>query len=488
MSDGALFLGLLGPYPLSALVALASGHRGRVTAAASGALALVPPAAALGLATAVLRGATPSWGANELLRIDALSALLAVCVSGIGALAIWLGPGLGGEATAEPEQQRRFHLFAGLFVFTMLLAVSANNVGVMWVALEATTIASAVLIPLHVSKGSVEASWKYLLIGSVGIALALAGTVLAFMDFTALSGESTSALNWTVLVASAPRLHREVLELAFVFLLVGFGTKAGLAPMHTWLPDAHSEAPAPVSALMSGVLLAVALYAVIRWKAVVTAAGGGALADRLLTVLAVLSIAIAALSLVAQRHYKRLLAYSSVEHLGLAALGLALGPAGTFAAVLHLVNHALAKSMLFLAAGRILARYASGEVAQVRGLARAMPLTAALYAGGLLALMGLPPFGPFLSKLALVRAGFAAGRPWLMALVLGLLAVAFVARVLHLQAMLYGEPRSGVARGEPRPAALVPLALCLAALVVLGLVMPAPLQALRDRAVGIASP
>jgi hydrogenase-4 component F len=183
----------------------------------------------------------------------------------------------------------------------MLVAVTTNNVGVMWVAIEATTIASALLVPLHRSRASIEASWKYLLIGSVGIAVAFAGTVLAYVDFVNTAGRADAGLSWTALRASAATLHPPVVQLAFVFILVGYGTKAGLAPMHTWLPDAHSEAPAPLSAMMSGVLLSVAVYGIARWKAVADAAVGPAFADRLLIILALLSLAVAAFSLVEQR-------------------------------------------------------------------------------------------------------------------------------------------------------------------------------------------
>ena len=265
-------------------------------------------------------------GWQDLLRADALSALLAACVSVVTVLAAWLGPGL--ERDDEPRRARRFQIFVNLFAFTMLCAVTTNNVGLMWVAIEATTITSAMLIALDVTKASVEASWKYVLLGSVGIALAFAGTVLAYFDFVRLADPQEAVLNWTVLRAAAPALHPEVVELAFVFILVGYGTKAGLAPMHTWLPDAHAEAPAPLSAMMSGVLLAVALYAIVRWKAVVSAAVGTAFPNRLLVVLGVLSLAIAAFSLVMQRNYKRMLAYSSIEHMGLVCVGLALGTAG----------------------------------------------------------------------------------------------------------------------------------------------------------------
>src|SRR5437879_9234080 len=217
--------------------------------------------------------------------------------------------------------------------------------------------------------------------------------------------------------------------------------------MHTWLPDAHAEAPAPLSAMMSGVLLAVALYAIIRWKVVVDLTVGSTLPDRLLLVLGLASLAVAALSLVGQRQYKRLLAYSSIEHTGLMCVGLGLGPLGAFAALLHLVNHAVAKGMMFLLSGRILDRYHTTEMGEVSGLLRAMPVTGGLFAAGMLALAGLPPFGIFFSKFALLRAGFAAGRFWAMGLVLLLLPVAFVGVIAPLNRMLYGAPSTGLPRG-----------------------------------------
>ena len=483
----AIFALLLGSPLAAALAAAVVRPYRRAVGWACAVLSLAPVGAAVALWAAVLAGAAPTSGPGELLRADALSALLALCVSGAGALAAWLGPGLGRDEEYDAAQARRFRVFGSLFTGTMLLAVTANNVGIMWVAIEATTITSALLIPLHVTKQSVEASWKYVLIGSVGVALAFVGTILAYFDFVSLVGREPGALNWTVLVARAPALHPEVMQLAFVFLLVGYGTKAGLAPMHTWLPDAHSEAPTPLSAMMSGVLLAVAMYAVVRWEAVVNAAVGTGFTDALFLILGLLSLGIAALSLVVQRNYKRLLAYSSVEHTGLVCVGLALGPLGTFAAMLHLVNHALAKTMTFFLAGRVQRRYGSTEIDRVAGLLTVMPWTGTLFAAGMLAIAGLPPFGLFISELALVRAGFAAGRPWAMGLVLLFLVVAFVAVVGHLNRMLYGRPPAGVAEGEGGDAwALVPLGACAAVLVALGLVLPAPLVGLLDRIVEIA--
>ncbi len=476
---------LLGPPLLAAVLAAVVVPYRPLVGWTGALLSLSSVGAALVFWSRLLAGDVPTSGPGEFLRADALSTLLALCVSVVGALAAWLGPGMGEDDGYEPAQARRFRIFSSLFTFTMLFAVTANNVGFMWIAIEATTITSAMLIPLHVTKASVEASWKYILIGSIGIALAFGGTVLGYFDFVNMAGRQDAALHWTVLRASAAHLHPEVIKLAFVFILVGYGTKAGLAPMHTWLPDAHSEAPAPLSAMMSGVLLAVALYAVMRWEAVVNATVGTGFTDGLYITLGVLSVAIAAFSLVIQRNYKRMLAYSSIEHTGLICVGLALGPLGTFAAMLHLLNHTLAKSMMFFLAGRVLHRYGTTEIARVSGLLKVMPWTGGLFAAGILAVVGLPPFGLFVSEFALFRAGFSVGRPWLVALILALLAVAFVSMIGHLNRMLYGVPTAGVRTGEDRLWPLIPLGLCATTLVVLGITLPAPLETLLRQIVAI---
>jgi hydrogenase-4 component F len=477
---------LLGPPLLAALLALAAVRYRPVVGWVNAVLSLVSLGAAGALGARVLAGEVVVAGWQDLLRVDALSAVLAGSVALVAALAAWLGPGL--TPADEPRRARRYQIFVNLFAFTMLCAVTTNNVGLMWVAIEATTITSAMLVALDVTKASVEASWKYVLLGSVGIALAFGGTVLGYFDFVRLAHPEEALLNWTVLRAAAPGLHPEVVKLAFVFILVGYGTKAGLAPMHTWLPDAHAEAPAPLSAMMSGVLLAVALYAILRWKAVVTAAVGREFPDRLLVIVGVLTLLIAAFSLLMQRNYKRMLAYSSIEHMGLVCIGLALGPPGTAAAMLHLVNHTLAKAPMFLLAGRILRRYETAEIVRVSGVLRSMPWTGGLFLAGGLALAGLPPFGLFVSEFALLRAGFALGRPWLMALVLLLLAVAFVGFIANTNRMLYGRPPAGVPVGEEATWRLVPLGLCVGALLVLGLIVPASLARLLAQIGAIVGP
>jgi hydrogenase-4 component F len=491
------FLFLLLPPVLAAFLAFILRPYNRFVGWASVVLGFVSLGAALhfasqaidlGLQNAATLGiVTDSLGLVDVLRADSLSALLMVCVAGVSAITLCLSPGLWHDDYYTPEQLRRFQIFFNLFVASMLLAVSANNVGLMWIAVEATTIFSALIIPLKVSKTSVEASWKYILICSVGIALAFTGTVLAYFDFVTLSGRVDNALNWTVLLQTAPALHPEVMRIAFVFLLIGYGTKAGLAPMHTWLPDAHSESPAPLSAAMSGVLLAVALYAILRWKIVIDATLGAGYTNNLLLGMALLSLLIASFSMVLSKNYKRLLAYSSIENTGLTCLGFALGPLGIFAALLHMINHSIAKSMLFLLAGRILHRYHTTEISAVTGLLKAMPLTGSLFAVGILAIIGLPPFGIFVSEFALIRAGFAAGQPWLMGIVLALLAIAFVVLLKVLNQMLYGHPADGIAVGEPDGWQIGFLFCSAAGLVVLGLTLPAPLMTLLNQCVTIVS-
>ncbi len=450
--------------------------------------AAVSLAAAAALCAVVMaRGPVAASGLLSSFRVDALSALVALCIALVTLLTTALAPGLA-PADNGHRETRGLRTYMSGFAFTMLLAVTVQNVALMWVAIEATTIASALAIPLHRTKASVEASWKYLLVCSVGIALAFTGTILAYFDFVSIAANARGSLNWTALRAAAPGLHPALLQLAFAFLLVGYGTKAGLAPMHTWLPDAHSEAPSPISAMMSGVLLAVAMYAIARWKAVIDAAVSPSFSNGLLIAFGLLSVAIGALSLVLQRHYKRMLAYSSVEHMGLVAIGLGLGPLGVFAAWLHVVNHAVAKSASFLLAGRILHRYGTTEIAGVTGLLRVMPWTGALFAAGVLALVGLPPFGMFVSEYLLVRATFAGGKIWLGASVLALLLTAFISLVGHLNAMLYGEPPAGVEAGERRGWPTAALLVAAAATVVLGIVLPAPLSRLLDHTVSALLP
>jgi hydrogenase-4 component F len=484
-----IFLLLLLPSLLSAFFAILVRPFRSWVGWSNAFVSFVAFAAALRFAGRAVTGAEASIaGPGEFLRADGLSALITVLVTGVATLTLFFSPGLGRETRYDESQLRRYHIFINLFIAAMLLAVTANNVGIMWVALEASTVFSALIIPLRLTKESVEASWKYILIGSVGIALAFAGTVLSYFDFVALSGRIENALNWPVLRATAPLLHPEVMRLSFVFVLVGYGTKAGIAPMHTWKPDAYGESPSSLGALMSSALFAVAIYAILRWKMVVDACVGGHFANNLLLALGLLSILIGSLSVVLVRNYKRMLAYSSVEHAGLICLGLGLGPLGVFAALLHLVNHTAAKSMMFFLVRGIESKYGSPLIKDVRGMVRVMPWTAGLFAAGILALVGLPPFGLFISEFALFRAGFSLNHPWLMGLALVLLTVAFVSLIGQLNKMFYGPVPEGVSVGEADSWGwMMPLIVPLLVLLVLGLTLPTPLAAFLNRIMEIVS-
>jgi len=482
------FILLLAPSLFAALLAFVVRPYRAFVGWVNALLSLVSLGAALQFAgQAIAEYEAPTFGPSEMFRADSLSALLMVCVTAVATLTLFLSPGLTAESPYNPRQLRRYHYAINLFIAAMLAAVAANNVGIMWIAMEATTIFSAFIIPLTLTPASVEASWKYMLISSVGIALAFTGTVLGYFDFVTLSGRAENALNWPVLLATAPSLHPEVMRLAFVFILIGYGTKAGIAPMHTWKPDAYGEAPATLGALMSSALFAVAMYAIIRWKVVADAALNHGFTDTLMLALGLFSLAIAAFSLVIQRNYKRMLAYSSIEHTGLICCGLALGPLGAFAAMLHLVNHTAAKSTMFFLAGNIERKYGSPLIENVRGLIKIMPWTGALFAATLLMLIGLPPGGIFISEFALFRAGFRLDHPWLMGLALALLTIVFISFVSHLNKMLYGAPNENVAKGEVSAWQIAPLFLSLALLVTLGLIQPAPLTTLLNQIVAIVA-
>lgn len=457
---------LLLALPLAGAAALAA-VRGPAARSVHAGAAVLTLAAALGAAAGVATGG-PTVALDGLLRADALSAWMIALVGLVGALAALEAP--RHVAFGAPG---RFYPLFHLFVFTMLLAVSTDDVGIMWVAIEGTTLASVFLVNVERTRTALEASYKYLLICSVGIAVAFVGTILVYFADVQHFGETAHALRWTTLLRLAPGLPARVVELAFVFVLVGYGTKAGLAPMHTWLPDAHSEAPAPVSALMSGVLLAVGMYAVLRFKPVVDLAAGPGYARRLLVTLGLLSMGVAAAFLLAPTNYKRMLAYSSIEHLGVVSLGLGFGGAwGVAGAVLHVANHALAKSVLFLMAGRIRAGYGSAAIPDVAGVLDTMPVTGRAFLVALLALLGLPPFGLFVSQVMIFRAGFEAGHLAAPLLGLALLLVAFAGLLGAGHRMLHGTAPPDVPREAVTWRAALPAALALGLLVLTGVAWP----------------
>lgn len=413
------------------------------------------------IATAVtISGSGPRIALGGLIRVDALSAFMLIVIGAVALLATAATPAfLRGEIDAGRATRRtaaRHSMLVQAFLASMTLAVLAANLGVLWVAVEATTIVTAFLVGQRRTRAAVEAAWKYVVICSTGIALALLGTFL--LNFAAQHTPASPGLDLAALTGAAAGLDPGVTRIAVVLLILGFGTKAGLAPLHAWLPDAHSQAPAPVSALMSGVLLSVAFYAILRVKVIADAALGAEFTRTVLIVMALATLTVAASLLLAQRDYKRMLAYSSIEHLGLVALAAAIGTAAAIAAaLLHILGHGLIKAVLFLGSGRILQVTGTSRIDGVRGLAARQPALAACFGFGVLALIGLPPFSVFASELGIARAGFAAGLGWVTAAALLLVLIIAAALIGHTSRMLLGTPADGpgaATAARPLPATL----------------------------------
>ncbi|MFE7276109.1 proton-conducting transporter membrane subunit [Streptomyces sp. NPDC057623] len=414
----------------------------------------------------------PQAAYSGLLRGDALTAWMLLVIGAVAVVACGSAPAyLAGERAAGRAHhgtEWRYHALVQAFLAAMCLAVVTANLGVLWVAIEATTIVTAFLVGHRRTRTSVEAAWKYVVICSAGIALAFLGTVLIYYAARQAGIAEAWALDWPTLVARADRLDPAVTRLGITLIILGFGAKAGLVPLHAWLPDAHSQAPAPVSALMSGVLLSVAFAAILRYRVIADAALGPDFTRVLLTGIALLTLALAAGLLLAQRDYKRMLAYSSMEHMSLIALAAAIGsPLALSAALLHIAGHGLAKSVAFCASGRILHLTGTTRIGRIRGLFAQAPVSAGAFGLAVVALMAFPPFSLFASELGIARAGFAASDAlaWATAAALLLVLIAFAALAARTARMLLGP---GEPTGES-PYMLWPLAVGLAACAALGI-------------------
>lgn len=352
------------------------------------------------------------------------------------------------EGSITIVQARLYFALLALFTLSMAITVLANNLAIVWIALEATTLATTLLVAFYSKKGSLEAAWKYLILCSTGIALGFIGVLLAVFAGKLGGLDAELAANWSDLFGVAASLNPDILKLAFIFVLIGYGTKAGLAPMHAWLPDAHSKAPAPISGLLSGVLLPVALFAVLRFKWVTDlSVGDGMWTGTLLIIFGSISVVVAAFFILVQQDYKRLLAYSSTEHMGLIAICFGLGGIGAIAGTVHLAAHALIKSALFYGAGSILARCKTTQIRGISGLMAYMPKTGALFLFGLLALLAMPPSPLFMSEYLLVFAGLGVF-PWMTALILLALVIVLSGFLRQLMPLLFAPQGELRARGK----------------------------------------
>ncbi|HZQ63132.1 MAG TPA: hydrogenase 4 subunit F [Casimicrobiaceae bacterium] len=364
---------------------------------------------------------------------------------------------------------RLYHSMYQLFLFTMLLALLTNNMGILWVAMEAATLTTVLLVSLYRTPASLEAAWKYFILCGVGIAQALFGTILLYFAAERVLGAGGGALLWTELNAVKAQLEPTVLSLAFVFLLVGYGTKTGLVPLHNWLPDAHAEGPTPVSAVLSGLLLNVALYAVVRSKVLVEGAVHTSFARELMMGFGLLSVVIAAFLLSRQKDLKRLFAYSSIEHMGIVTFAFGMGgPIANFAGLLHMTVHSLTKSAIFYAVGHATQKTETQLIEGIRGLVTRSPMMGWGLMLGTLAILGLPPFGVFASEFLILITAMRE-QPWATPFLLTALGVAFAAVVSRVQPMVFGET---TAKRLPHRPAMIPVYAHLAIVLMLGLWIP----------------
>jgi len=369
----------------------------------------------------------------------------------------------------DAARLRLYHAMYQMFNFTMLLALLTNNLGILWVALEAATLTTVLLVSLYRTPASLEAAWKYFILCGVGIAQALFGTILLFFAAEKLLGAGGGALLWTELDAVKTQLEPNVLAIAFVFLLVGYGTKVGLVPLHNWLPDAHAEGPTPVSAVLSGLLLNVALYAVIRCKVLVDGAIPTAFAKNLMMGFGLVSVVVAAFLLSRQKDIKRLFAYSSIEHMGIITFAFGMGgPVANFAGLLHMTVHSLTKSAIFFAVGHATQKCGTQLMDGIRGMITQSPLIGWGLMIGTLAILGMPPFGVFASEFLILTTAMRA-EPWATPFLLVALGVAFASVFSKVQPMAFGEPSA--ARLPHRPA-MIPVFIHLAIVLMLGLWIP----------------
>ena len=428
---------------------------------------------------------------SQFLRADALSAWMVLLISSVSLATSlyavrYFRRDLADAAVSE-RRWRQFYVLTPLFATAMLLVVLANNLGVMWMAVEATALSSVLLVALYNRKTSLEAAWKYVMLGGLGLVLALFGTILTYAAAIGQPRRELLSFNWSSLLALAPQMDHHLMTLAFIFVLVGYGTKAGLAPMHTWLPDAHSEAPSPTSAMLSGVSLKISLYALLRFHILTSACLGSALSCHLLMGFGLFSMLLAGPFILMQKNLKRMLAYSSLEHVGLicAAVGMN-APLTVFGAMLHMGCHALTKPVLFFAAGNIHQQYHSLEFRRIgSGLVHTMPATALLLGLAAVAVCGMPPFGLFVSELTVLAGGFTSQQSWVSVVILASLIVVFCGVLNKLSGMLLGPAPAGAPRQTLSVSNVAAMSLPLGALLLLTLRLPVSLSQLLEQAAGI---
>ncbi|PIV77826.1 MAG: hydrogenase 4 subunit F [Rhodobacteraceae bacterium CG17_big_fil_post_rev_8_21_14_2_50_63_15] len=410
------------------------------------------------------------------LHVDDLNIVFIVLNTFVGFTAAFFSASYIGHeietGRVTPANLRFYHAMYQLMMFGMNLALVSNNIGLMWVAIELATLTTVLMVGLYRTHEALEAAWKYFILGSVGIALALFGTILVYVAAQPVLGEGMPAMVWTNLIGAADRFDPAMLNVAFVFLLVGYGTKVGLAPFHAWLPDAHAEGPTPISAVLSGLLLNVALYALLRFKLLIAANAAALAPGPLMIGLGLLSLVFAASMLYRRRDIKRLFAYSSIEHMGIIVFAFGMGgPLANFAGLLHMVMHSLTKSAIFFAVGNVTQIKGTQKLDRITGLTQSHPALGWGLVLAVLSIAGMPPSGVFMSEFLVVTTSFSRMPVLALILVFGLL-LAFGALLLRLTGIAFGTPTG---EDHPMTGSLVPLWLHLALVYLIGLAMPTPM-------------
>ncbi|MFZ5616837.1 MAG: hydrogenase 4 subunit F [Pseudomonadota bacterium] len=456
--------------PLAAAILLGSLPGSRFAAGLNVAASL----ATFALSIVILTGERPE--PSQYLFIDDLNIVFIVLNTFVGLTTSIFSAGyIGHELTTgrlSPLRLRFYHGMYQLMMFGMNLALISSNIGLMWVAVELATLSTVVMVGLYLTPEALEAAWKYFILGSVGIAFALFGTILVYLAAQPVVGEGYDAMVIVRLMDRAAEFDPALLNVAFVFLMLGYGTKVGLAPMHAWLPDAHAEGPTPISAVLSGLLLNVALYAVLRFKLLMAANPGSISPGPLMISLGLLSLIFAAFMLYRRRDIKRLFAYSSIEHMGIVVFAFGMGgPIANFAGLLHMAMHSLTKSGIFFMVGLISQIKGTQRIADIRGLTESNPALGWGLLAGVVAIAGLPPFGVFMSEFLIVTSTFARAPAIAIVFVFGLL-IAFGALMLRVSEMAFGEPSPGAATAH---ASYIPFIAHLGLVLVAGIFLPGPL-------------
>lgn len=433
--------------------------------------------------------------AGGALYADALSALVVALTTFVALVTSIYAVGYlrHDERTGRVTQKQihRFYTLTPLFTFAMLLVALANNLGVMWVAIEGTTLVAVLLVAFYNKRTSLEAAWKYIIISSVGISLALFGTIMTYFAASSVVGsDSSKGLNWSLLVTLADKFNPDAMRLGFLLALVGYGTKAGLVPMHTWKPDAYSEAPVPSAALLGASFINCALYAIIRFTVLAEKCLGHDFTGNLLIMFGLASILVAAPFIVAQRNFRRILAYSSIDHAGImvAALGLGgkLGALGALGAMLHMLFHAVTKPLMFFCVGNVQQHYATPYFRKVRGVIQTLPWTGGLLLMATFAVTGTPPFSIFQSEFTILSAALAADRGWLAFVFIAGVVTIFCGFLVHIVKLGLGIPRHDApARVAECPWKLTAMLIVAGSVIILGFWLPAPLFELVQQAAQI---